>query len=558
MKRLADCRILLVDDAKPNLDILVEGLREHYKLSIATSGEMALQVATRMPPDLVLLDIRMPGMDGYEVCRRLRGMPETAEVPIIFLSSLDDVRDKARGFDAGANDYVTKPFDLLEIHARVGALLKAKAYNDAVKEQIAGDLRVAREIQMGMIPRGLDGTGRRYGVELAALLEPAREVGGDLYGVYTPTPDRLVLVMGDVSGKGIPAALFMMRTATMVHMLVKEIAEPERILARLNDELAADNPSDMFVTLLCAVYDRTTGRVAIANGGHCRPVVLRPGEPPRWAVGSLGTALGFDTGIEFERTELHLAAGDALVLYTDGVIEAFDDAEALYGDNRLLEDLRSISGGNGAPAANLASGLLGCVREFSNGAPQSDDIAVLVLRADATALPHHSLTLELHATLDDVMRGVDELREFGSVHQVPEKDMFALALALEEAATNLVRHGQTDRAGHGARHAPAGGAAGAAHHAPVNAEAPAIRLGLEHHGDRVVIELRDRGVPFDPTEAAAPEKAGEEGMADGGWGIHLVRHYADDVSYRSEGGENVLRITRQLRRDRAMDANTQA
>src|SRR5512146_2938528 len=188
MKSLSDCRVLLVDDAKANLDILVEGLKSDHKLSLALDGQMALQVATRTPPDLVLLDIVMPGLDGYEVCRRLRQRPETAEVPIMFLSSLEEVQNKTRGFEAGANDYLTKPFDMLEVKARVRSLLKAKAYNDEIKEQLAGDLRVAREIQMGMLPDDFTELEHAYGVEFGALLEPAREVGGDLYGVCSAAP----------------------------------------------------------------------------------------------------------------------------------------------------------------------------------------------------------------------------------------------------------------------------------------------------------------------------------------------------------------------------------
>ena len=166
MKKLSDCRVLLVDDAKANLDILVEGLKSDHKLSLALNGEMALQIAARTPPDLVLLDIVMPGLDGYEVCRRLRQMPETAEVPIMFLSSLEEVQNKTRGFEAGANDYLTKPFEMLEVKARVRSLLKAKAYSDAVKEQIASELRVAREIQMGMLPHDFAAVEQAYGVEL--------------------------------------------------------------------------------------------------------------------------------------------------------------------------------------------------------------------------------------------------------------------------------------------------------------------------------------------------------------------------------------------------------
>ena len=297
MKKLSDCRVLLVDDAKANLDILVEGLKADHKLSLALNGEMALQIAARTPPDLVLLDIVMPGLDGYEVCRRLRQMPETAEVPIMFLSALEEVQNKTRGFEAGANDYLTKPFEMLEVKARVRSLLKAKAYSDAVKEQIASELRVAREIQMGMLPHDFAAVERAYGVDFGAVLEPAREVGGDLYGVCAASPERLVVFLGDVSGKGIPASMFMVRAISLARLLSRDIAEPERILARLNDELAADNPSGMFVTFLCGVFEPVSGRLALANAGHCRPVLLPAGQAPRWAVKNLGTALGFEPGL---------------------------------------------------------------------------------------------------------------------------------------------------------------------------------------------------------------------------------------------------------------------
>jgi sigma-B regulation protein RsbU (phosphoserine phosphatase) len=379
MKNLSDCRILIVDDAKANLDILVEGLKADHKLSLAMNGEMALQIAARTPPDLVLLDIMMPGMDGYEVCRRLREMPETADVPIMFLSSLEEVQNKTRGFEAGANDYLTKPFEMLEVKARVRSLLKAKAYSDAVKEQIASELRVAREIQMGMLPHDFSALEKAYGVEFGAVLEPAREVGGDLYGVCAAAKDRLVVFLGDVSGKGIPASMFMVRAISLARLLARDIVEPELILARLNDELSVDNPSFMFVTFICAVYEPTSGKVTIANGGHCRPVLLRAGEAPAWAVKNLGTALGFDEGLTFERTELTLNSGDALVFYTDGVSEAFNPEDECYGDDRLIADTTQLSG-QSAPA--LTAELLKRVHTFANGAPQSDDIAIMTLKIE--------------------------------------------------------------------------------------------------------------------------------------------------------------------------------
>lgn len=382
MKSLSECRVLLVDDAKANLDILVEGLKSDHKLSLALSGEQALQAAVRTPPDLVLLDIMMPGMDGYEVCRRLREMPETAEVPIMFLSSLEEVQNKTRGFEAGANDYLTKPFDMLEVKARVRSLLKAKAYSDAVKEQIASELRVAREIQMGMLPHDFSKVEAAYQVRFGAVLEPAKEVGGDLYGVCAAGPERLMIFLGDVSGKGIPASMFMVRAVSLARLLAREIAEPERILARLNDELADDNPSCMFVTFLCVVFEPSTGRLTLANGGHCYPLLLPFDGPARWILKKLGTALGFEPGLVYDRLELTLRPGDAVVFYTDGVNEAFNLENEMYGNDRLLAD---VDGFAGQSAEEISAGLLAKVRAFAGTAPQSDDIAILTFKLNAPA-----------------------------------------------------------------------------------------------------------------------------------------------------------------------------
>jgi sigma-B regulation protein RsbU (phosphoserine phosphatase) len=380
VKNLDECRLLLVDDTKANLDLLVAGLRDEYKLSVALSGDNALQLAARVSPDLVLLDINLPDLDGYEVCRRLRARPETAEVPIVFISALHDVRNKAKGFEAGANDYVTKPFDLLEVKARVRSLLKAKAYNDAVRDQLAGELRVARDIQMGMLPSDFSALAAAYGVKLAARLTPAGEVGGDLFAAFAPNPDRLVLAIGDVSGKGIPAALFMVRTLTLLRLLAREVLAPEQILARLNDELAADNPSSMFVTLACAIFEPAKQRLLLASGGQPFPVLLRVGEAPSFIGKEVGTALGLEPGLQFSSTELRLEPGDALLFYTDGVIEAFNRQCECYSSSRLLEDLAPLAS---LDPEQLTQGLLQQVARFADGAPPSDDIALLTLQLDA-------------------------------------------------------------------------------------------------------------------------------------------------------------------------------
>jgi sigma-B regulation protein RsbU (phosphoserine phosphatase) len=160
-------------------------------------------------------------------------------------------------------------------------------------------------------------------------------------------------------------------------LLSRQIAEPEEILARLNDELSVDNPSGMFVTFLCAVFEPASQRLALANAGHCRPILLSDGESPRWAVKHLGTALGFDPGLTFERTDLTLKTGDSLIFYSDGVSEAFNLRDECYGVDRLLVEAGELSS---RPASEMATALLRDVRAFAGTAPQSDDIAILAVK----------------------------------------------------------------------------------------------------------------------------------------------------------------------------------
>ena len=292
MKDLSESRILIVDDVKTNVDILVEALRGEYKLSVALDGDAALRSVEKSPPDLVLLDIMMPGLDGYEVCRRLRAHEPTREVPVMFLSSLEDVRNKAQGFEVGGNDYLTKPFEVLEIKARVRSLLKAKAYADAVREAMARDLRIAREIQMGILPADLAAATKGTGLDVHAIIEPAREVGGDLYEVLRVSDRRVVVALGDVSGKGIPAALFMAVTVSVLRTLARQIAEPDEILRRLNDELAEQNPRGMFVTLQCLVFDLEQ-RARVVRGRRASPACDRLAGPGAAAgLSGIGAAGG--------------------------------------------------------------------------------------------------------------------------------------------------------------------------------------------------------------------------------------------------------------------------
>jgi sigma-B regulation protein RsbU (phosphoserine phosphatase) len=375
VKDLSESRVLIVDDVKDNIDVLVEALRGEYKLSVALDGAAALRSVEKSPPDLVLLDIMMPGLDGYEVCRQLRARESTREVPVMFLSALEDVRNKTQGFEVGGTDYLTKPFEVLEVKARVRSLLKAKLYADAVREAIARDLRIAREIQMGILPADLPAVTRGTRLDIHAAIEPARAVGGDLYEVLRPSPNRIVVALGDVSGKGIPAALFMAVTVTILRTLARQIDDPDEILRRLNDELVEQNPRGMFVTLQCLVFDLERRLVTCASAGHHQLVIVSPDRAPRWACPSSGRPVGLMPHNPIERETIPCHAGDTFVLFSDGISEAINPEEGFYGEDRLLRRLSECSG---APPKDIVTRVLSDVREFAAGAKQSDDITIVV------------------------------------------------------------------------------------------------------------------------------------------------------------------------------------
>ncbi len=377
MKELSDCRVLIVDDVRSNVQLLAEALKGEYKISVALDGESALKAVAASEPDIVLLDIVMPGLDGYEVLKRLRAEPATRDLPVMFLSSLEDVANKARGFELGANDYLTKPFEVLEVKARVRSLLKAKAYSDAVKAALERDLSIAREIQFGLLPSDLSACAEGTGLDLHAILEPAQQVGGDLYLALRTAPDRVFLAVGDVSGKGIPASLFMAVTMTLLRSLAREHPKPETVLTRLNQELEAHNRGQLFVTLICTVFDLTSGKVHVANAGHPSPVLLSANGTASTPFGSTGLIAGLFPKAAYTSHTADFAPGDTLVYYSDGVSEAMDPGQNEFGEERLVAGLLARPHSS---AKETADGVLADVKRHAATAPQYDDTTIVAVR----------------------------------------------------------------------------------------------------------------------------------------------------------------------------------
>jgi phosphoserine phosphatase RsbU/P len=378
-------KILVVDDAKPNIKILADLLSDQAQVFFATNGQAALQKAAQEDLDLILLDVMMPGMDGYEVCRNLKSDPKTERVPVVFITGLSDEQDEEKGLKLGAIDYVTKPFSAAIVRARVQNLLKARQYerdleiaHAALRAAHEKEIGIARDIQLAMLPKGGSGADRFSACEIAAALEPAWSVGGDLYNYFVSSGDTLWFAVGDVSGKGVPAALFMVKTNTLLRSVAGTLDDPGRILAELNRELCRDNDTCMFVTMMVGVVDCISGEFTLASGGHNPPVRRAADGHCEFLDFEGGPVLGYIEAAEFPIWRSQLQPGETLLLYTDGVTEAFDATDHMFSDERLLDVVEKLSG----TATNVATGVMRAVHGFAAGCDQSDDITIVALRFD--------------------------------------------------------------------------------------------------------------------------------------------------------------------------------
>ena len=384
---LTDARILVVDDVEDNRHLLTRRLnREGYRaIAAAADGEEALALIAEGAFDLVLLDVMMPKCDGYQVLERLKADGRLHELPVIVISALNEMDSVVRCIQLGALDYLPKPFNPTLLRARVSATLEQKALRDAVRahlKRIEDELETARKLQMSMVPSVFPPPSPERPVEIFAVMEPAREVGGDLYDFFPTEDGRLAFAIGDVSGKGIAAAMFMARTKNLLRVITgllqnaQGIADPGAIVSRVNRELCEDNDMMMFVTLFFGIIDPRSGVVTLCNAGHDPAYRVGPSgvaaiETPQ------GIALGVHPAFEFETGELRHAPGEALYLYTDGITEATAPDNRMFGRERLEERLRGLAD---APLARVVGETVQAVRDFAGASPQSDDITGLALR----------------------------------------------------------------------------------------------------------------------------------------------------------------------------------
>ena len=381
-------RLLVVDD-EPDLESLIrqkfrKKIREgNYDITFAGNGQQALEVLDQDDGiDVILTDINMPVMDGLTLLARLAERDGLYKSVVI--SAYGDLDNIRTAMNRGAFDFITKPIDFADleitIEKTISEVHKLKQGLEATRNLIAvqHELQVASRIQESILPKIFPPFPERHEIEIYASMTPARQVGGDFYDFFFIGEDRLAFVIGDVSGKGVPAALFMAVCRTLIKATALHNDCPDTCLNYVNRLLCGDNASDLFVTVFYGVLNTKTGEVTYSNAGHNPPYwVRRNGTPPSPLQNQGGIVLGVMPEVTYVKNTITLAPGECLFLYTDGVTEAMDKDRHLFCDTRLEEHLAQSCA---LPLDEMALGLARVIDAFTVNYPQHDDITMLAVR----------------------------------------------------------------------------------------------------------------------------------------------------------------------------------
>ena len=379
----AQYKILMVDDESDLEQLVRQRMRREirsgrYAFHFAGDGVEALEALDEHHDiDLVLSDINMPRMDGLTLLEKLPDV--NADLRSVVISAYGDMKNIRAAMNRGAFDFVTKPIDFDDLRVTIDRGLRqlemwreAEASRDKLLT-LQSELDVANSMQQSILPKQFPRT-EQY--ELYGSMAPARNVGGDFFDIIRLEHGRLGVAIADVSDKGIPAALFMMSSRTLLKGAALGCEDPGTVITVVNDQLQDGNEASMFVTLFYAVFDPATGIVRYANGGHNPPLIVRKDGSSTVLPLTGGVALGVAPQFTFTTEQTKLKPGEALVLYTDGVSEAENLDSEEFGMDRLQEVFGSAPL-ESARAANDA--VLAAVREFAGDRSQSDDITCLVL-----------------------------------------------------------------------------------------------------------------------------------------------------------------------------------
>ena len=391
-----------------------------------------------------------------------------------------------------------------------------------VKERMESELNIGRKIQMSMIPLTFPPFPDRREFSIYATLQPAREVGGDFYDFFFIDENRFCLCIGDVSGKGVPAALFMAVTKTLIKSRATDDFSTASIITHVNDELSRDNEAYMFVTIFMGILDIKTGALVYTNAGHNPPYIIREDDSIERLDQKHGPVVGAMDGLAYKEDKTNLTRGDMLLLYTDGITEAMDPAKNLFSEKRLAELLSSQKHKS---AEEVVQSTVIEVKRFEDGMDQADDITVLGAQYFGILQETEDPVLEMvvQNRLPEIERFKKSFNTFSEQYDIPTPVRRKMNVVFDELLNNIITYAYRDEDEH------------------------SIEIKVELSGDRLTVSITDDGIPFNPFGVETPDtKLPLEERKTGGLGIHLVRKVMDKVSYQRRIDKNVITLVKDM------------
>ena len=377
-------KILVVDD-EPDLEPLVlQRMRRQirsgeYVFVFAHDGVEALEMlAEDKEIDMVVSDINMPRMDGLTLLQQIQDV--RPDIRAIIISAYGDMQNIRTAMNRGAFDFVTKPLDFQDLRITIQRTLQhLDEWREALQSRdklvaLQNELDVANNIQQSVLPASFP---ESNDYEIYGSMQPARNVGGDFFDVQILRDGKIGLAIADVSDKGMPAALFMMSSRMLLKAAGQRFENPGEALEEVNNMLDAENEASMFVTLFYAIYDTNTHEFCYANGGHNEPIIVHPDGSTTIIPPTGGTALGIIPGLPYRENKIKVETGDTVILYTDGITEAFNAEGELFTLGQLCSIFQDRQPENARDASAI---VFDAVNAFAGEEPQSDDQACLVFR----------------------------------------------------------------------------------------------------------------------------------------------------------------------------------
>ncbi len=373
--------IIVVDDDLTNLKMAGHILsRNNMRVTALKSGTALIDYLKTGTPDLILLDINMPGLDGFETMKLLKAQDSPARsIPVIFLTADENQESETRGLALGAMDFIKKPFvpDVLLLRVRhIIDLVKLQHSLERENKRISSELAMASRLQAAMLPSLFPAFPDREDIDIYASMNPARGVGGDFYDFFFLDHDHLCMLIADVSGKGIPAALFMMVSKTILAENARAGRTPAQILNVTNEMICANNPEEMFVTVWLGILEISTGVLTATNAGHEYPVLLGTDGSNELIKRKQNIAIGAFSESRYSEYQIRMTPGTKLFLYTDGLPEASDSDGNFFGMERMMDSLKAY--GKKGPKEVL-QGMGEAVSRFAREKEQFDDLTMLCM-----------------------------------------------------------------------------------------------------------------------------------------------------------------------------------